>query len=102
MKKELLGTIRLAPGEVGYFDELTRIHLTIARPTAHIYAGMNTTNIKKSVRSGGLLLVSGTLEPKADVDEAKIETKATKKAEEKVAKAKVEEKSKASKKAVKE
>lgn len=59
--REVIGIVRLAPGEVGYFDDLTRIHLTIANPQHPIYAGMNTTNIKRSVRVGRLVLVSGTL-----------------------------------------
>ena len=61
-----IGLVRLAPGEVGFYDELTRIHLTISKPQREILSGMNTTNIKRSVQSGRLLLVSGSLDPEAD------------------------------------
>lgn len=63
--KNIIAYVRLAPGQVGFYDELTRIHLTISNPQAAILAGMNTTNIKRSVRSGRLILVSGSLEPEA-------------------------------------
>lgn len=58
-----MAVVRLARGEVAFFDPLTRAHLNIANPQAIIAAGMNTENIKTSVRSGRLILVSGSLEP---------------------------------------
>jgi len=59
--RDVVATIRLAPGEVGFYDEYTRIHLTYAKPEAFVFAGMNVTQIRNSVRSGRLLLKSGTL-----------------------------------------
>ena len=38
---EQIAVIRLAPGQVGYYDELSRIHLTIGNPERAIYAGTN-------------------------------------------------------------
>lgn len=58
----VIGIVRLAPGQVGFYDDLTRIHLTIASPEKAIVLGMNTTNIKRSVKSGRLLLISGNLD----------------------------------------
>lgn len=57
----VIAEIRLAPGEVGYYDDYSRIYLNASRPTAKIYAGMNTVQIRKSIRSGRLRLVSGSL-----------------------------------------
>ena len=57
----VIAEIRLAPGEVGYYDDYSRIYLNSARPTAKIYAGTNTTQIRKSIRSGRLRLISGSL-----------------------------------------
>ena len=59
----VIAEIRLAPGEVGYYDDYSRIYLTTSRPTAQIYAGTNTTQIRRSIRSGRLILISGSLNP---------------------------------------
>lgn len=59
----VIATVRLAQGRVGFFDELTRIHLTISRPEAYITSNMNTANIKRAVHQKTLRLVSGSLEP---------------------------------------
>lgn len=56
--------VRLAPGQVGFYDELTGIHLTIRRPQAAIQEGMNVSGIKTSVASGRLILISGSLTDK--------------------------------------
>lgn len=57
----IIATIRLAPGEVGYYDELTKIYLTMSQPKANIYAYMNTSNILRSIRAKTIILVSGSL-----------------------------------------
>ena len=61
----IIAEIRLAPGEVGYYDDYSRIYLNSARPSAYIYAGMNTTQIRRSIRSGRLRIGSGSLEAPA-------------------------------------
>ena len=58
---EVIATIKLAPGVVGIFDPLTRIHLMISNPTATVYAGMNTENLVYWVKSKKATLVSGSL-----------------------------------------
>ena len=63
MSKEIIATVRLQPGEVGYYDELSRIHLTVGNPQANIYAGMNCSQLRRSVQSGRLRLVSGSFGP---------------------------------------
>lgn len=59
--KEKIADIKLSPGQVGFYDELTNIHLTIASPFGQVYRGMNTSRIKASVASKKLILLSGTL-----------------------------------------
>lgn len=61
----VIGIVRLAPGQVGYFDDLTRIHLTIASPEKPVISGMNTNNLKRAVKSGRILLSSGSLDASA-------------------------------------
>ena len=58
---EQIAVVRLAPGQVGYYDELSRIHLTIGNPERAVYAGTNCSQLRKSVKSGRLRLISGSL-----------------------------------------
>ncbi len=59
--KDIIAEIKLSNGEVGWYDEYTRIYLTIMNPTAYVYAGMNLTQIKRSLASGRIRLVKGSL-----------------------------------------
>ena len=61
--RKIIAEIRLAPGQVGYYDELSRIHLTLAEPQRPVYAGTNCTRLRRSVKNGCLQLVSGTFGP---------------------------------------
>jgi len=79
MLDKVIAEIRLAPGEVGYYDDYSRIYLNSARPVAKIYAGMNTTQIRKSIRSGRLQLISGTLDVAAAKPKQTVEQKPVKK-----------------------
>ena len=61
MSKNTIAVVQLSPGEVGYYDELSRIHLTIGHPAEAVEAGTNCTQLHRSVKSGRLRLVSGSL-----------------------------------------
>lgn len=63
MSKEVIAVIRLQPGQGGFYDELSRIHLTIGNPQANVYAGTNCSQLRRSVRAGRLRLVSGSFGP---------------------------------------
>lgn len=60
--KEIIATIRLAGGQVGFYDQLTGIYLTQTQPVAHLYAGMNLNQIRKSLKSKRIYLVSGSID----------------------------------------
>lgn len=78
-----IARIRLAPGQVGYFDEYSRIYLSITQPEADIYPGTNLYQIKRSLKSGRLRLIEGSLS--GAVKEIKETTvKESKKVEEKI------------------
>lgn len=62
-------TIRLGRGNVGFYDELTRIHLTIASPFADVYEGMNTTNLERGVRYNTIEVVEGSLSVESPMEE---------------------------------
>lgn len=72
----VIAEIRLAPGEVGYYDDYSRVYLNSSRPTAKIYAGMNLTQIRRSIRSGRLLLISGSLNTAAPKPAAPVKKEA--------------------------
>lgn len=59
--REVIATIKLAAGRVGFYDELSRIHLTLGAPTAHVYSGTNCARLRRAVRDGVIRLVDGTL-----------------------------------------
>ena len=59
--KKVIARVKLNPGQGGYFDPITRIHLTHGDPERDIYAGMNTEGIRAAVRSKRISLVSGSL-----------------------------------------
>ncbi len=63
MERKQIATVKLAPGQGNFFDELTRIHLTMGNPNGAVYAGMNVSNIRKAIRSGRLVIVNGSLGP---------------------------------------
>ena len=84
MTREIIAEIRLAPGEVGYYDDYSRLYLSTAKPSAYIYAGMNTTQIRKSIRSGRLRLISGSLTGKPAPKKEEVKKEAPQKEEVKV------------------
>lgn len=63
MDRKIIATIRLGAGNVGFFDELTRIHLTLINPYADVYSDMNTNRLKRALKYGTITLVNGSLTP---------------------------------------
>ena len=61
MASQIIRIIKLSQGEVAFYDELSRIHLTISRPQANIYDYMNTSALKRAVANKKIVLVAGTL-----------------------------------------
>lgn len=56
-----IAVVRLAPGQAGYYDELSGIYLTAGKPVAGIPSGTNCAQLRRSVRMGTIILQSGTL-----------------------------------------
>ena len=57
----MLAKIMLAPGQIGFHDALTNVHLTVSNPYAVVFPEMNTTYLKEAVKKGQIVLVCGTL-----------------------------------------
>lgn len=70
--------VKLAPGNIGWFDPLTSIHLTLSKTEAIVKPGMNTTNIKEGLSQGRIILKQGTLHTSRQItsESADIEIKA--------------------------
>lgn len=66
---EPIAKICLAPGNIGFYDPLSRIHLTLGAPTAYVPSGTNCASLRRNVRNGVIRLLEGTLGP--DVAEFK-------------------------------
>ena len=71
MARQAIAVIALAPGEIGYYDDYSRIYLSNESPKAVIYAGTNLYQIRKSIASGRLRLVQGSLSGEADAKNTK-------------------------------
>lgn len=74
---KIIAVVRLAPGHVAFFDEITRTHLTIGNPLAEIQDYMNFDGIKRAVANKTLTLVHGGFTETAEVveDETHMEIK---------------------------
>ena len=60
----------MAPGQAGYYDELSGVYLTAGKRTAAIPSGTNCAQLRRSVRMGTIILQSGTLG--GDIPEVRI------------------------------
>ena len=61
MTRKIIAVVKLAPGNIGWYDALTGIHLTLDRSKANVYSGSNTTNLIKALRERVIELVNGSL-----------------------------------------
>lgn len=57
----IIATIKLGRGQVGFYDPISRIHLTLAKPDATVYSGTNCAALRRAVKNGTLIVTSGTL-----------------------------------------
>lgn len=61
MSAKVIATIKLAPGQVGFYDPLSRIHLTLGNPVATVYSGTNCAALRRNVKAGIIRILEGTL-----------------------------------------
>ena len=61
--KKIIASIKLAPGNRGYFDPLTGINLTISNSIGYIYEDYDISNIRKAIKEGKIKIVGGNLPP---------------------------------------
>ena len=61
--KKIIASIKLAPGNRGYFDPLTGINLTISNSIGYIREDDDISNIRKAIRESKIKIVGGQLPP---------------------------------------
>lgn len=59
---KVIAVVRLAPGQVAWYDETTSLHMTMGNPMAEVLDYMNTTKIKRAVHNKILNLVTGSFD----------------------------------------
>lgn len=74
--KKTVAIVKLAPGNSGFFDPLTGLHLTLTSKVGYVYDIDDTTNIRVALKKHTLELTGGVLPPvcsiKQPVKERKI------------------------------
>lgn len=59
--RTVLAKVRLTTGNVGWYDPLTNIHLTMQKPEAYVFEGMNVKNLKQGVMYKTITVIDGSL-----------------------------------------
>lgn len=57
----VIAKIGLAPGRIGYYDEVSGINLTAAKSVVDILPGTNTSKILEDIKLGKIILIQGSL-----------------------------------------
>jgi len=57
----VIAKIGLAPGRIGYYDEVSGINLTTAKSVVDILPGTNTSKISEDIKLGKIVLIQGSL-----------------------------------------
>lgn len=71
-----IAVVKLAPGVIGYYDELSGLYLNMISPIGEVYDDMNYSKIKRAIMDRTLELVSGTLVPVSGFNPNDLFTKA--------------------------
>ena len=56
-----IAVVMLAPGQMGFYDDLSGIHLSLTNKEAKVNRGVNTAGLVRAVKEGKILTVSGSL-----------------------------------------
>ena len=56
-------TITLAPGQAGFYDELSGIYLNMEKKQAKVAENANVSGLIRGVSQGKILVVAGSLDP---------------------------------------
>lgn len=57
----VIAKIRICPGQLSYYDEMSGIYLTQRSPIAEVYAGTNCAVLRRSAAAGTIKVIEGSL-----------------------------------------
>lgn len=95
--KRIIASIKLAPGNRGYFDPLTGMNLSLSNNIGYIREGDNVDNIRRDIKNGKIKIVGGNLPPAVNIKQKQVKEEPVKvevKKESKVIKKEIVEKKK--------
>lgn len=67
--KRIIASIKLAPGNRGYFDPLTGMNLSLSNNIGYIREGDKVDNIRKDIKDGKIKIVGGKLPPAVNIEQ---------------------------------
>ena len=73
--KKIITSVKLAPGNRGYFDPLTGMNLSISNNIGYVREDDNIDNIRKAIKEGKILIVGGQLPPAIAIEPIKEQVK---------------------------
>ncbi|MGM9543925.1 MAG: hypothetical protein ACI3T9_02970 [Romboutsia timonensis] len=73
--KKIITSVKLAPGNRGYFDPLTGMNLSISNNIGYVREDDNIDNIRKAIKEGKILIVGGQLPPAITIEPVKEQSK---------------------------
>lgn len=95
--KRIIASIKLAPGNRGYFDPLTGMNLSLSNNIGYIREGDKVDNIRRDIKDGKIKIVGGKLPPAVNIEQKQFKEEPVKveaKKEPKVIKKEIVEKKK--------
>lgn len=73
--KKIITSVKLAPGNRGYFDPLTGMNLSVSNNIGYVREDDNVDNIRKAIKEGKILIVGGQLPPAITIKPIKEQVK---------------------------
>ena len=70
--KRLIASVKLAPGNRGYFDPLTGMNLSLSNNIGYIREGDNVDNIRRDIKDGKIKIVGGKLPPAVNIEQKQV------------------------------
>lgn len=56
-----IAIVKLAPGEIGFQDQLSNLYLTLSNPVGEVYDNCNYQRIKQAIANKQIELVQGSI-----------------------------------------
>ena len=67
--KRIIASVKLAPGNRGYFDPLTGMNLSLSNNIGYVREGDKVDNIRRDIKDGKIKIVGGKLPPAVNIEQ---------------------------------